>query len=682
MSTMSLVLVSLACLFCLYGTGYVWFRALRVAPAKALAAAPLGTVGLYAIQGIINHYLGIPSTWWSTLLPAFLLGVCALALSRYRAKHGASVSALFARSEPLAWKTLGLYVLVSVLIAGWMFGSNIPSSESIAQMIDNVFHLGGIRTLLETSNWSSLGISVYTPEEKLWAPTADTTFYPAAWHCLVALVITMTGASVPLAANAVCFWTVAAVYPGCVWLLAQRLFKDTPQALWAGAVIVPIASSFPLGFMVYGPIFPNLLAFSLVPGVVLALWGFLEGDSDPRVHPHRTWGLILVLGAVSLALAQPGAVFTTALFGLPLVLCCAWRWGVQRGGHKNGWLLGLAVVCGLIALFAVLWGVLYQLPFMEAVVGYTWPVCGSFWDGVVTIVTGQYRFVYGEPYLAALTLVGLVFFLRDKQKRWVAIAWLLMCVPYLVAYCLEGPIRHLLSGFWYGDTFRLAAMICMVGVYPAAYCLGRIITALQGLLENRQKAAVMKPLVGGVILIAFCLLTTVGTSSQVPAPHKGAMDHMEGSVKHTYGAFGETPLNPDELTFLEQVKDVVPEGSRIINIPDDGSAFTYGSHDMPLVYRTVGGFSGERETEASRIVRNELRDYAFVERVAQAVEQLGADYVLQLDRGPGEDSNYSRIYIPHAVGWEGIATIDENTPGFELVLSDGPMKLYKILPRE
>lgn len=34
-------------------------------------------------------------------------------------------------------------------------------------------------------------------------------------------------------------------------------------------------------------------------------------------------------------------------------------------------------------------------------------------------------------------------------------------------------------------------------------------------------------------------------------------------------------------------------------------------------------------------------------------------------------------YLPE--NWTGVTNIDENTPGFELVLSEGDMRLYKIV---
>ena len=65
------------------------------------------------------------------------------------------------------------------------------------------------------------------------------------------------------------------------------------------------------------------------------------------------------------------------------------------------------------------------------------------------------------------------------------------------------------------------------------------------------------------------------------------------------------------------------------------------------------------------------------EQVKTAVRSTGAEYLIQLDQGDTEAREpYPFTYDPD--DWRGIDAIDDNTDGFEVVLSDGDMRLYRI----
>ena len=64
-----------------------------------------------------------------------------------------------------------------------------------------------------------------------------------------------------------------------------------------------------------------------------------------------------------------------------------------------------------------------------------------------------------------------------------------------------------------------------------------------------------------------------------------------------------------------------------------------------------------------------------------AVEETGASYVLLLDEGATADDQSQAWFFTwrwYADWWDGITSITEDTPGFELILSDGDMRLYRI----
>ena len=65
--------------------------------------------------------------------------------------------------------------------------------------------------------------------------------------------------------------------------------------------------------------------------------------------------------------------------------------------------------------------------------------------------------------------------------------------------------------------------------------------------------------------------------------------------------------------------------------------------------------------------------------VQNAVDETGARYLLLLDGPePTEGDVYTMLGDYKADMWAGL-DVNDDTPGFELVLSDGELRLYEIL---
>ena len=121
----------------------------------------------------------------------------------------------------------------------------------------------------------------------------------------------------------------------------------------------------------------------------------------------------------------------------------------------------------------------------------------------------------------------------------------------------------------------------------------------------------------------------------------------------------------------------------VLNMPYDGSAYAYGVSNMNVVYRYMSGYGAtdedQRETSWSRFLRTRLamglegRDPL----AEAALEELRPDYLLILDRDVDE---MLEAFSPYVVAdWMGILQVDDETPGLELVLSEGDMRLYRFV---
>ncbi|MEG0324664.1 MAG: DUF6541 family protein, partial [Raoultibacter sp.] len=134
----------------------------------------------------------------------------------------------------------------------------------------------------------------------------------------------------------------------------------------------------------------------------------------------------------------------------------------------------------------------------------------------------------------------------------------------------------------------------------------------------------------------------------------------------------------EEMAFVGEAEKHIPEGSLVINEPDDGSAFAYGVQGLNTYYRYLRTYGETNETRESRVIRSELDRIASDKQVRDAVESIGAEYVLVLDQGEQEGERPRLFTYENGKKWRGIERIRDDTPGFELMLSRGDMRLYHI----
>ena len=135
---------------------------------------------------------------------------------------------------------------------------------------------------------------------------------------------------------------------------------------------------------------------------------------------------------------------------------------------------------------------------------------------------------------------------------------------------------------------------------------------------------------------------------------------------------------PEEMEFIEEVKSIVPADAVVLNEPNDGTTFAYGIDDLNVYYRYVSSYGGSDESDVSKTVRRSLDVIAFDPSVAEAVEAIGAVYLVTLDLDGRTDGNHC-LFSYEEEDWFGIDRVDDDTAGFEVVLSRGDMRLYRIV---
>lgn len=680
----------LACVF-LYLPGYFILRSFSVRRLVSAISAPLVSIATFALLSLFYGACGIPCSWLTLLLPVVVVGLLVVVV-RYAlgmVKPSDYGLAAYVRKTRRGFDVLclGLYLLVGVLLGIYLFAYNLDGPASVLQEYDNVYHLSVIRGFLETGDFPFIGVSVYPdPADAIIEPTPSQglSFYPTAWHMLVALVAGTAQAPIALAVNAVNFSLVSVVFPASVFLFLRQVFYRTSVVVVLGSVCSLAFADFPWSFLVFGPLYPNLLSLAIFP---LFSFAFIAALAKGLKRKQRLLAaLMIVAGGVSLAVSQPNAVFTAVIFLSPL---CVYRIFFfvkeKKALGRRATLAAISASAAFVVAVIMLWAFLFCLPFFQqGVLSDSWGAFTSLRQAIVNVFVVSYRVSMAQLILGASVILGVLYTLLHRRYLWLTCSYSLMAFMYILDAATDGLLKHFLTGFWYSDPYRIAANLAVfaiplscIGLY-VCYC--GVVLLVKKFCQKSFAAKHGSKLAIGIV----CVLFFAGNY------YPNFVVQGVADVNTAFGTLAErinkqnmidkvTVYDLDEVRFVQEVKNVIPEGALIINEPNDGSGFAYALDGVNLYYRNMRYYGLQNETEDSKIIRQRLNSISTDEQVKAAVDNIGAQYLLLLDTKGYEGSKPPCYLLSYkSEDWIGLESINDNTPGFEVVLSEGDMRLYRI----
>lgn len=674
---MSLTLGIIACLLFLYVPGFCLFRAIGFGVRYALVIAPFASVFFYCVLSVILTRAGITCSWASVALPVVLVCSAALVVRVFHERKHAKPRP----STPLSpdWVSLLLYVCAGIIVVTYVFLIPLGSPEQFMEEYDNAFHMQAVKAFSDSGRWSVLDVSKYlTDADAAMAPVPGTSFYPALWHMLCALVISLTGCSVPLAINAVIFSIICVLFPlGMLLLLSSILRKKRLVRL--GAMCVLGFAPFPWFTLLWGPVYPMVFAMALAPGAASLFVLCLDTLMDHTLKKRYIFAFIL--SVLVLAVTQTSTVFFCVGMLTPY---CAYR--IWTLGH-DARIWHLAIPRRLLAvLFVILvlavWAVFVFAPFMKSTVfGFNWRALLYPDEALFVLLTFKVFWVPPQYVLGFMVIVGIVYTILRHEYLWITFSYAFFAVGFFVAITNEGVVKHFLTGFWYTDYFRILACVSIIAIPLVALGL----FAVGKILRRCLKKNIARRIVSVCLLMLFCFgvyrpgIWFMGGFVD-SAFGKIRWDFQDGCDHDRYILF-----DLDEELFVDKVLEVIPEGAVVANIADDGSAFAYASHGLRTYYRDYLGYEPEEldpavesyELPESKLIRLSADQIASNESVREAFEKLGIEYVLVLDYGDAMEEQPLVTSYNKSV-WKGLLSIRDDTPGFSIVLSEGDMRLYKI----
>ena len=670
---------SALCLVALFVPGFVALLSAGASFGASLACAPALCVAAYAVLAILYPALGVSASLRSLFCPALalalLVSVVCLVARRRRLRLATDLREHAVLSVGLPM----LYVIVGVAVGTIVFVRNLDTAASFYQAFDNVHHLNSIRSFVDSGNYSSFNSAVYLESAGslaspyLWSSSS---FYPSAWHGLVSMVVQALDIPITVGINAVNAMLLCVVFPVGVYELLRVLTRDK-KLVFIGAFLSVAFTASVWDFVTFGPLYPMLLSYALVPSVSAC---FVRGVGREVSRPRAAASLLVfAVGCIGVALAQPAGIFLMGAFLAPY---CVHR-AAEVAREGRGKAFGRTVGCVTVLLIATFWVFCYSLPQFRGTVEFNWPKTSSHFQGLVDVLLLSFTWHPVQLGLAVFVLVGFVNVAYDKRLRWLDFSYAFVGLTYILSVSTEGTLKHLLGGFWYTDAHRLAANACIVAlplaVIGAQVVWGWVARAFDFLkkkyglphhLTARQTAV-------GCFAVAIALVYCPSFEVKGVSTVDTSFGHYASMVASENDFEAEHVLSTRELKFAQEALSLIPEGSGIINEPNDGSGLLYSLLNANIYYRSFDLPALENEKEESVAVRQGLDKVAFGSSIQDAVRKTGAKYLLVLDQGKKpDDTPHFWSYFPEQ--WKGIEDVDDSTPGFSVVLSRDDMRLYKI----
>ncbi len=562
----------------------------------AAGLAPVLSVTVVATTAVVAQLSGMPFGA-GTLVAATALAVLAAVVLRQAARR---VGGAGPRTAADGWRAVGAALGgagVGAVAIGVGLVRGMGPADRWPQTFDAVFHLSAVDHVLRSGDGSSLTLGTLVTPERARA------FYPAAWHDLVALVASWSGVGTPAAANAVAVVAAAVAWPlGCV-ALTRVAIGPVPGALAAAGALAGGVAASPVLLTGYGTLWPNALATALLPACLALLADLLGLGPHPVVPRVPGWPL-LVVATVGLGLAHPNAVVSLLVLGAAAAVVGWW----PRGRRPRVLSLGAAA--------AVAWLVALS-PAFDAQRNTSWPARERLPQALGEWLAMAPQRVPIPLVVAGLALVGCAVAAVRPGLRWLLAVHLTGGALFVLVAGSDGRASRLVSGAWWDDPFRLAALVGLAGVPLAAIGLDAVIRAVATRARRATAAAtVTAGSVAGVAVVAVVAVVSV-----VGGAVTGSADTT--TVVATW--YRPDPmLTPAERAFVGTVGRVVPAGERVAGNPWDGAALTGPLGGREAVFpHLVGRWGTDRDLLASS-----LASVTTTHGVCAALDRLNVRYVL------------------------------------------------------
>lgn len=604
--------------------GMVIGYAARLRCSRLVAWAPIGSVAVIVVAALLAPILRLDWGIFPVALVTFLFAAGGWIIgwvTHPKADDNDSLNAAPSLRQFTDRSELvhALTVVGSILIvaATWTvhFARLINVPYALPQNWDNAFHINQVQRIIESGDGSSLHMSL--------ALGGRDFFYPGAWHDSVSLVVMISGSDNAVAVNAFATVILFFVWPLGLYGLSRSITRDKRVALLAipASQVFP---QFPLNFVSYGTLYPNMLAVCLIPGaLMLVIDGIRRWDKSTIVMVYLS-----ALSSVALSLSQPNALFSYLL----TVIAIAWGFHIRRVvqnveaiGRRVWGLLGVtALWLGAIAALSFVLDIPAALHSMRHSED-TWQVQGNLKQGLVQLLSAS----GGRPQidtamisaremlmLGILAAIGLVWLILTKRQYWIIGAYGILSALFLVGYSIPGKWRTFIVGLWYTEVPRLWAPLTILLVLGLAAGAVALLRGIQRLVPQVDKKSI-SVIFTVTISLFYLVYPLCGRYSQT----------VYQIMSDRYDISDTSPMDSDEYQLFRWMNQNLPDDAVVIANPWEGGVFAWGVGGTRAVFPTLN--VGSLDKDLSYLGEN-LRDAGDDPAVCQLLDEYHVSYALDL----------------------------------------------------
>lgn len=541
----------------------------------------------------------------------------------------------------------GVYAVVA--LAGRLM-RGIGTPESIAQLFDNVFHLNAIRLIVDTQHGSSLTLGNLTE--------ASQAFYPAAFHDITAIVMALSGSEVAVSINATSIVLAAVIWPLALVFLGSQLLGRHPAVFIAAAVIAPALGSFPYRMFSFGVLYSFLAGLCMLP-IVLGLLINLFGVAGTQHLPTVVIGIAVIATVPGVALTHPSVIVAALAFSMPFavlrVIVAMRNPFVPIRERAIVSIIGATYLLATVLIF-----VLIRPPLSSA----PWNPTQSYKEAMGAILTLSPGMIAVQWAVFALSVAGIIHCVRHPFRFWpVAALAAVGAVIYFASAALpSGLLRDLLSGVWYRDTQRLAALfaiaaapLAILGFVITARAIVTVLTSLRQFHSNNARE---------LVSIVTILVLTLGS---IAATQRGPVTQAEEWVAMSFGNRGGFALlSDDERAVLAKAAEFVPEEEVVLGSPRTGASLVYAVTGR---WTTAPHIFGTRTPE-EQFLLDHWDEASINPDVCPVIRELDAYWALDFGSTDVLGGEHKELKGTDALDSQG-------NPGIELRASHGDAALYE-----
>lgn len=638
------------------GPGLLTGRLLGLRGIVLLGAAPALSMTVLAGGAVLAPWLRLRWSVGTAIGMTVAFAVLAWLFGRLAAHHSPAPLHRLTAPTPAQVRFALLVALALALLIGVPAVLAVHTPTEVIDSHDVVFHLNRLRTVLDSGNGSSLAYD-----------------YPSAFHDLGALPVLAVGAPLEAVVNLVSLAAAIVVFPLGLVSLATVVFRGDRSALVGSAAAAATLTAFPTNLMGWGVLWPNVIGQAALPGVV-ALGVVAVRTAAAARRPARGWllspaALAVVAALPGLTLAHPNALVDLVLIAVAGVVTVLVTRAVT-GPHRLRY--AIAVVATLAAPLAAAALLPHLSARVAATVDFRWQISSGV-PGALGEILGSSVFFTPLWGVVLFQVIGLVTLVRARRAWWVVTTYLATVTLYVVAATTNGPLSTVLTGLWYSDRLRLAALVTL----PLSLVVGAGFGTVCGwwppapsALRRRgrrddapsDRAATGAPAARSrsmVPLVLTTLLFAVGSMGMTADGRYQLLRSYYYPSDPTH-----TILTAQDQVDLLSLAALVPKGQIILGDPSNGSALLYALTDRPVLWTAIGATGNADANLLGRSLRYASTDPA----VCPALARVGSQYVLDAaydywGNTPATTSGLVRL---------------AGVPGFQKVATAGKYTLYRI----